>query len=166
MRQKDPWRLLGVSRGASDEEVRQAYRAAARRTHPDLGGDPTAFAAVGEAWRRIRECGDRERVRGSARGRADTPSEAWSHARAVHHFVAALDAVEVDTDEETRTTTFRCPGGVLTLRDADLSTRLLVDPGMDLDGLPWEAVDDGIVESLAELLVVPAPHPARRRGQD
>ena len=32
---KDPFQVLGVSRGASDEEIKNAYRALARKYHPD-----------------------------------------------------------------------------------------------------------------------------------
>lgn len=33
---KDPYQTLGISRGASDEEVKKAYRAQCKRWHPDL----------------------------------------------------------------------------------------------------------------------------------
>ena len=33
---RDPWQVLGVSPGASDEEVTKAYRRLAKKYHPDL----------------------------------------------------------------------------------------------------------------------------------
>ena len=40
---KDPYQVLGIQRGASDEEIKKAYRAQCKRWHPDLNPhDPTA----------------------------------------------------------------------------------------------------------------------------
>ena len=50
----DHYAVLGVQRGASEDEVRAAYRRAARASHPDLHpGDATAherFKRVQVAW--------------------------------------------------------------------------------------------------------------------
>lgn len=42
-------RLLGLLPGSSDEEIESAFRKAARRHHPDMGGDPAKFRAIVDA---------------------------------------------------------------------------------------------------------------------
>ena len=40
---KDPYEVLGIQRGATDDEIKKAYRAKCKRWHPDLNpNDPTA----------------------------------------------------------------------------------------------------------------------------
>lgn len=46
----DALRLLGLKKGAEVKEVRQAFRAAARYAHPDVGGDPAAFQQLRHAY--------------------------------------------------------------------------------------------------------------------
>ena len=49
----DPYAELGVSRDASSEEIRRAYRQVARRHHPDINrdpGGPERFAAAARAY--------------------------------------------------------------------------------------------------------------------
>ena len=61
----DHYRTLGVLAGASDEQIRAAYRRLARHLHPDLVADPAgrrraeaAMSEVNEAWMVL---GDRDR---------------------------------------------------------------------------------------------------------
>lgn len=53
---RDPrtaYEVLGTDRTATADELRRAYRAAARRTHPDAGGDARDFRAVTRAWEAV-----------------------------------------------------------------------------------------------------------------
>ena len=46
---RDPYQVLGVSPGASDEEVTKAYRKLAKKYHPDLNpGDASAAEKMSE----------------------------------------------------------------------------------------------------------------------
>lgn len=45
----DPFAALGLPPTATAEEIKTAYRAAARRVHPDAGGDEAAFRELTRA---------------------------------------------------------------------------------------------------------------------
>lgn len=56
----DPYRVLGVARDASDEEVRAAFRRLTRQHHPDAivargdtQADDTSMATINEAYRQV-----------------------------------------------------------------------------------------------------------------
>ena len=46
----DLYEVLQVRGGAEPEVIRAAYRALARKHHPDFGGSPERMAAINEAW--------------------------------------------------------------------------------------------------------------------
>lgn len=46
----DLYSVLQIDRRAEPEVVRAAYRALARRHHPDFGGDARVMASINEAW--------------------------------------------------------------------------------------------------------------------
>jgi curved DNA-binding protein CbpA len=48
--QIDPAQVLGVGRDASLQEIRDAYRAKAKRYHPDFGGEDWAFRILVQAY--------------------------------------------------------------------------------------------------------------------
>lgn len=47
------WDVLGVSAFASTDEIKAAYRAKAKTTHPDVGGKSDDFQRVQAAWDQV-----------------------------------------------------------------------------------------------------------------
>ena len=53
-RRRDPYAILGVRRGASRDEIARAYRALAKRAHPDVGGETSAaMQDLNWAWQML-----------------------------------------------------------------------------------------------------------------
>ncbi len=50
MANKDYYSILGVSKTASDDEIKKAFRRLAHEHHPDKGGDASKFKDVNEAY--------------------------------------------------------------------------------------------------------------------
>ena len=50
----DPYKLLGVSKDTPFNEIKAAYRALAKKFHPDTGGDNKKIIAINAAWETIR----------------------------------------------------------------------------------------------------------------
>lgn len=50
---KDYYKILGLSRGASQEDVKRAFRELAHKYHPDKGGDAEKFKEINEAYQAL-----------------------------------------------------------------------------------------------------------------
>jgi len=49
----DYYKILGVPRGATEDEIKKAYRKLAMTHHPDRGGDEEAFKKIKEAYEKL-----------------------------------------------------------------------------------------------------------------
>src|SRR4051812_33071407 len=73
MERMDPYAVLGVAPGASEQELARAYRKLAKRHHPDLAGgasEAARMAQINAAYELARV----ERRRGGRRSRGAAPS--------------------------------------------------------------------------------------------
>ena len=58
---RDYYKILGVNKGASEEEIKKAYRALAHKYHPDKsGGDEAKFKEINEAYQVLSNKAKRE----------------------------------------------------------------------------------------------------------
>src|SRR5258705_13336903 len=58
MKYKDYYKILGVERGAGDEEIKKAYRKLARKYHPDVSKEANAkekFQEAAEAYETLKD---------------------------------------------------------------------------------------------------------------
>ncbi len=81
----DPWQVLGVSRSASDEEVKAAYRKLAQKYHPDLNpGDEAAAQKMREVNAAYDQIKDPEAYRKAQQAQqardASSGAQGWGYA--------------------------------------------------------------------------------------
>ena len=50
----DPYKVLGVDKNSSEDEIKSAYRKLAKEHHPDLGGDPEKAKEINQAYDMIK----------------------------------------------------------------------------------------------------------------
>lgn len=51
----NPYEDLGISKDATPDEIKKAYRKKAKENHPDSGGDREKFEIVNKAWEILRD---------------------------------------------------------------------------------------------------------------
>ena len=61
MAKRDYYEVLGVSKGASADEIKKAFRRAAVEHHPDRGGDESKFKEINEAYEVLKDPGKKQR---------------------------------------------------------------------------------------------------------
>jgi molecular chaperone DnaJ len=61
MSKRDYYEVLGVSKTASADEIKKAFRKAAIEHHPDRGGDEAKFKEVNEAYEVLKDSSKRQR---------------------------------------------------------------------------------------------------------
>ena len=67
----DPYQVLGISRGASDEEIKKAYRALSRKYHPDANMNNPNKAQAEEKFKQVQQAYDqimKEKEQGASGG--------------------------------------------------------------------------------------------------
>src|SRR5258706_5634523 len=86
---RDFYEILGVPRGASQDEIQQAYRRLARTYHPDVNSDPAAedrFKDISQAYAVLSDPQTRRRYDAFRPGFRQVPEgvdpETWRRARA------------------------------------------------------------------------------------
>ena len=86
MTKRDYYEILGIAKGASEDEIKKAYRKAAVQYHPDKeGGDEAKFKEVSEAYEVLKDSSKRQRydqfghagVGGNGGGPAGNPYEGF-----------------------------------------------------------------------------------------
>ncbi len=77
---KDPYTILGVARDATDEEIKKAYRALARKYHPDNYADSGLADLAEEKMKEINEAYDAIQKMRSGGGASDSYSTGGSYA--------------------------------------------------------------------------------------
>lgn len=61
MAKRDYYEILGISKSASADEIKKAYRKAAVEHHPDRGGDEAKFKELTEAYEVLKDSSKKQR---------------------------------------------------------------------------------------------------------
>jgi curved DNA-binding protein len=101
MKYKDYYATLGVERGASDEDIKRAYRKLARKYHPDVSKEKNAeekFKEVAEAYETLKDPEKRaayEQLGRHQSGQEFTPPPGWERQFDEQSFGGNFDSVDL-----------------------------------------------------------------------
>lgn len=95
---KDLYESLGVDKGASAAEIKDAYKAQSKKHHPDKGGDNDKFQEISHAYSILKD--DKKRARYDSTGQEkETPFEVRFTEFIQHTLIKYVDEVDVDTTD-------------------------------------------------------------------
>lgn len=78
---QDHYTTLGLSKSASQDEIKSAFRRLAKQHHPDIGGDPNKFKAINEAYTVLSDPAKRAEY-DNPRSQFHFSSRSWDHGSA------------------------------------------------------------------------------------
>ena len=84
----DPYQVLGVSRSASDEEIKKAYRSLSRKYHPDANVNNPNKAQAEEKFKEVQQAYDqimKEKQQGSGYGYNSGNSYGYGGGQSYHY---------------------------------------------------------------------------------
>ena len=96
MNKKDYYEVLGVSKNASADEIKKAFRRLAVEYHPDRGGDEAKFKEINEAYEVLKDSSKRQRY--DQFGHAGVGSSAASDGNPFAGFGGASGAQDFNFD--------------------------------------------------------------------
>lgn len=126
----DPYRVLGVSRSASERQIRRAYLALAKQHHPDRGGDAARFDEITKAWNQLSALDSQPTPRPSPRRPRATKAPPRPHNDSIRYVPplsggpVVVGSVSVDSLLAQQLVHGKIPGGLFGRQQRTLHTEL------------------------------------------